>query len=194
MNIIGLIRFTLYKYALYNQLTKKRHLFFNARISIDACLSWKSIYLIGGTMDAKKVLDRLYTFFVGFGIFIFIGTIVELSQLNHLSEELQIIPYILLPLGILLGILMLVSKSSMVHKIAIIGMWVIAVGGIIGMIVHVSGNLESVFEGGQKMAFGQMLHQAIGGEFPLLAPGTLTIGAAMILAVEYARKALAGKK
>lgn len=145
-------------------------------------------------MDAKKVLDRLYTFFVGFGIFIFIGTIVELSQLNHVGEKLQILPFILLPLGILLGILLLVSKSPMVHNIAVIGIWVVAVGGMIGMIVHVSGNLESVFEGGQQLAFGQMVKQAIGGRFPLLAPGTLTIGAAMILAVEYAKKALAGKK
>ncbi len=145
-------------------------------------------------MDANKVLDRLYTFFVGFGIFIFIGTIVELSQLNHTREELQIVPFILLPLGIVLGILMLVSKSPMVQKIAVIGMWVVAVGGMIGMVVHVSGNLEGVFEGGQKMAFAQMIKQAIGGRNPLLAPGTLTIGAAMILAVAYARKALAGKK
>ncbi len=145
-------------------------------------------------MDANKVLDKLYTFFVGFGIFIFVGTIVELSQLNHMGEELQFVPFVLLPLGILLGILMLVTKSPVVHKIAILGMWVIAVGGVIGMIVHVSGNLESVFEGGQQLGFSQLIKQAIGGEFPLLAPGTLTIGAAMILAVEYAKKALAGKK
>ena len=145
-------------------------------------------------MDANKVLNRLYTFFVGFGIFIFIGTIVELSQLNHVGEELQILPFILLPLGILLGVLMLATKNPLIHKIAVLGMWVIAVGGVIGMIVHVSGNLESVFEGGQKLAFAQMIKQGIGGRFPLLAPGTLTIGAAMILAVEYAKKALAGKK
>lgn len=145
-------------------------------------------------MDANKVFNRLYNFFVGFGIFIFIGTIVELSQLNHLGEELQILPFILLPLGILLGVLLLATKNPTIHKIAILGMWVIAVGGVIGMIVHVSGNLENVFEGGQKLAFAQMIKQAIGGRFPLLAPGTLTIGAAMILAVEYARMALAGKK
>jgi len=145
-------------------------------------------------MDAKKVVDRLYMFFVGFGIFIFIGTIVELSQLNHVGEELQVVPFILLPLGILLGILMLFTKNPTIQKVAIIGMWVVAVGGMIGMIVHVSGNLESVFEGGQKLAFGQMIKQAIGGRNPLLAPGTLTIGAAMILAVAYAKKALAGKK
>jgi hypothetical protein len=145
-------------------------------------------------MDAKKVLDRLYTFFVVFGIFIFVGTIVELSQLNHLGEELQIIPFILLPLGIVLGILMLVTKNPTVQKIAIVGIWVVAVGGVIGMIVHVSGNLENVFEGGQKMVFSQMIKQAIGGRNPLLAPGTLTIGAAMILAVAYAKKMVVGKK
>jgi hypothetical protein len=150
--------------------------------------------LIGGNMNAEKVVDRLYKFFIGFGIFIFIGTLVELSTLHHTSEELQIIPFILLPLGMLLGILMLVKTSPMIQKILVIGMWVVAVGGIIGMIVHVFGNLESVFEGGRQMAFGQILMTAIGGRNPLLAPGTLTIGAAMILAVSYAKKALEAKK
>lgn len=68
-----------------------------------------------------------------------------------------------------MGILMLVTKNPLVHKIAIIGMWVVAVGGMIGMVVHVSVNIEEVFESGQKMAFGQLLHEAIGGRFPLLA-------------------------
>lgn len=145
-------------------------------------------------MDAEKVLKRLYNFFIGFGIFIFIGTLVELSTLNHNREELQIVPFILLPLGILLAVLMLVKTSPGVQKILLIGMWVVAVGGLIGMLVHVLGNLEGVVEGGQKLAFGQMLMTAIGGRNPMLAPGTLTIGAAMILAVAYAKRMVAIKK
>jgi hypothetical protein len=144
-------------------------------------------------MKADTVLDRLYKFFIWFGIFVFIGTLVELSQLNHNREELQFVPFVLLPLGIIAAVLMLVKTGPSVKKAALIVMWVVAVGGLIGMGVHVFGNLEGVIEGGQTLAFGQLIKQAIGGRNPLLAPGTLTIGAAMILAVTYAKKAITGK-
>jgi hypothetical protein len=88
---------------------------------------------------------------------------------------------------------MLVKAGPSVKKAALIVMWAVAAGGLIGMGVHVFGNLEGVFEGGQSLAFGQLIKQAIGGRNPLLAPGTLTIGAAMILAVTYAKKAITGK-
>ena len=147
-----------------------------------------------GNMKTETVFKRLYTFFVCFGIFVFIGTLVELSQLNHTREELQFAPFILLPLGIVIGILMLLKTSPGFQKVLIIGMWVVAVGGIIGMFVHVAGNLEGVLEGGQTMAFAQIVKQAIGGRNPLLAPGTLTIGAVEILAVAYAKNAIEKKK
>lgn len=145
-------------------------------------------------MKAETVLDRLYKFFIGFGIFVFIGTLVELSQLDHTREALQYLPFVLLTIGIIIAVLMFFKTGPAFHKVLMVGMWVVAVGGVIGMFVHVTGNLEGVLEGGQTMAFAQTVKQAIGGRNPLLAPGTLTIGAAMILAVNYARNALAGKK
>jgi hypothetical protein len=144
-------------------------------------------------VKAKTALERLYKFFVGFGIFIFIGTLVELSMLNHTREELQIVPFVLLPLGIVVALLMLVKTNPVVQRVLLVFMWVVAVGGLIGMGVHVFSNLESVFEGGQQLAFGQFLRTALGGRNPFLAPGTLTIGAAMILAVFYAKQMVEGK-
>lgn len=144
-------------------------------------------------MNAEKLINRLYNFFVGFGIFVFIGTLVEISALHHTREALQFIPFVLLPLGIILGIILLLKPGKALRQVALIGMWIIAVGGLGGMLVHVSGNLEEVFRGGGSSLL-QILQDAIGGRNPLLAPGTLTIGAAMILAVVYARKSLESKK
>jgi hypothetical protein len=141
-------------------------------------------------MNAEKIIKRLYNFFIWFGIFVFVGTIVELSSLHHTTEELQFIPFVLLPLGIIMAVLLLLKTGPTVRKIAIIGLWVVAIGGIGGMIVHVTGNLRVVFRGGQQMGLLQILQLAIGGRNPLLAPGTLTIGAAMILAVAYAKQML----
>lgn len=141
-------------------------------------------------MKAEKIIDSLYRFFIGFGIFVFIGTLVELIALNHTREELQYVPFVLVPLGIILAVLLLLKTGTGVQKLSAIGMWIVAGGGLVGMAVHVISNLESVFEGGATLSFGRILQQAIGGRNPLLAPGTLTIGAAMILAVYYAKKAL----
>ena len=144
-------------------------------------------------MNAEKLINRLYNFFVGFGIFVFIGTLVEISALHHTHEAIQFVPFVLLPLGIILGIILLLKPGKALRQAALIGMWIIAVGGLGGMLVHVSGNLEEVFHGGGSSLL-QILQDAIGGRNPLLAPGTLTIGAAMILAVMYARKSLESKK
>ena len=145
-------------------------------------------------MDAKKIVDRLFTFFVGFGIFIFVGSLVELSMLNHNEEELQILPFIFLPLGILLAFLFLITKGQKTQKILIFGMWVVAIAGIVGMIVHLYGNFEVIMNSYQQMALSQIVKFVIGGRNPLLAPGTLTIGSAMVLAVVYARQAVVLKK
>jgi hypothetical protein len=137
-------------------------------------------------MNAEKVLKRLYNFFMGFGIFIFIGSLVELTALRHFNEELQFVPFVLCGLGIILAALMLIKPTAGMQMLLNFGMWVIAAGGIVGTIIHVSGNLEELLEGGRSAAFGQIIMAGLGGRNPLLAPGILTMAAAMILAVSYA--------
>ena len=56
-----------------------------------------------------------------------------------------------------------------------IGMWAIMTGGLVGTIIHVSGNLESIFEDGGSTDLINLFYIAAGGRYPLL-PGVLNHG------------------
>jgi len=135
-------------------------------------------------MNAETILKKLRVFLLGFSIFIFAGALFELAFLNHLREELQFVPFVLIPLGIILAALMIIKPSAKMIKVVRIGMWIILVGGVVGMIVHVSGNLEFL-EGGTSATFGEIIQKAFGGRNPLLAPGILSMSAVISLAALY---------
>jgi hypothetical protein len=136
-------------------------------------------------MNAEKILLRLRRFLLGFGIFIFVGTIVELLALKHYQEDAQWVPLFLCVLGIILTAGFLVKPGKGMLSVLRIGMWAIAAGGLVGTIIHVSGNLESIFEGGGSASLIYLFYKAAGGRNPLLAPGVLTMAAAMALAAIY---------
>jgi uncharacterized membrane protein len=133
-------------------------------------------------MNNDKVLKNLRTFLFGFSIFIFVGSLVELFFLNHTREELQWTPFFLSGLGIILAALMLIKPSAGMLKVMRVGMWIILVGGIFGMSVHVVNNFE-LLQG--TPSFMEILHAGFGGKNPLLAPGVLSMAAAMALAGGY---------
>jgi hypothetical protein len=136
-------------------------------------------------MKTEEVLRRLRVFLLGFSIFIFAGTIVELLALKHYNEDLQWVPLVLCPLGIILAALFLTKPSKGLLKVVRIGMWGIVAGGLIGTLIHVSDNLERIFEGGGRTSLMDIFYAAAGGRNPLLAPGILIIAAAMSLAAIY---------
>lgn len=135
-------------------------------------------------MTPETILKKLRVFLLGFSIFIFAGALFELAFLNHLGEDLQFVPFVLGPMGIILAALVLIKPSSNLIKVVRSGMWVILIGGAVGMIVHVSGNLEFL-EGGGSATFGEIVKNAFGGRNPLLAPGILSMSAAIALAALY---------
>lgn len=133
-------------------------------------------------MNNDKVLKNLRTFLLGFSIFVFLGSLVELFFLNHTREELQFTPFFLSGLGIILAALMLIRPSAGVLKVMRIGMWIIFVGGIFGMSIHVANNFE-LLQGTPSLM--EILRAGFGGKNPLLAPGILSMAAAMALAAGY---------
>jgi len=133
-------------------------------------------------MTNEKILKNLRTFLLGFSIFIFAGSVVELLFLNHTREPLQWTPFFLIALGIILDTLMLVKPTDGILKAMRLGMWIIVLGGVIGMAVHVAGNLEEMR---QITNFWQMLREGLGGRNPFLAPGVLSMAGVMALAAGY---------
>jgi preprotein translocase subunit YajC len=127
----------------------------------------------------------LRVFLLGSSIFIFTGTLLELLALRHYREELQWIPLVLSSLGIVLVASFLVKPGRSMIRVIQIGMGIIATGGLFGTIIHISGNLESLVEAGRMMNLQNLFYTIAGGRNPLLAPGILTIAAALSLAAVY---------
>jgi hypothetical protein len=136
-------------------------------------------------MKIEEVLKRLRVFLLWFSVFIFAGALVELLALKHYGEDLQWVPLVLCPLGIVLALMFLAKPSKGILKILRIGMWGIAAGGLVGTFIHVSGNLERILEAGRSVNLLGLFYAIAGGRNPLLAPGTLIIAAAMALAAAY---------
>ena len=136
-------------------------------------------------MKIEEVLKRLRVFLLWFSIFIFAGATVELLALKHFGEDLQWVPLFLCPLGIILVALFLAKPGKGLLKVLRLGMWGIAAGGLVGTFIHVSGNLERIFEAGRSANLPGLFYAIAGGRNPLLAPGTLIIAAAMALAAVY---------
>lgn len=133
-------------------------------------------------MTNEKILKNLRTFLLGFSIFIFAGSLVELFFLNHTREELQWTPFFLTALGISLAALMLIRPTAGVLKVMRIGMWIIVAGGFAGMIIHITGNFEEIR---QTSSLIQWLKVGLGGRNPFLAPGILSMAALLSLAAGY---------
>lgn len=136
-------------------------------------------------MSDELILKRLRAFLLGFCIFIFAGTIIELWAIDHTQEALQYFPFILCALGIILAALMLIMPTQFTISLLRVGMWIIFVGGIIGMAVHVAGNLDSVGQYNQGTDLLQIIKMGLSGGNPFLAPGIISMAAVMALAGAY---------
>lgn len=130
-------------------------------------------------MTAELVLKKLRVFLQVFSVFIFSGALVELFFLGHTREKLQFMPFFLIALGIILALVMLIKPSMRMAKVLRIGMWFVLIGGVVGMGVHVTGNLETLRE---PFTLWQVLKQGFAGGNPFLAPGILSMAAALSLA------------
>ena len=133
-------------------------------------------------MTAEIVLKKLRVFLQVFSVFIFSGALVELFFLGHTREKLQFMPFILITLGIILALAILIKPSMKMAKVLRLGMWFVLIGGVVGMGVHIAGNLEQLRE---PFTLWQILKQGFAGGNPFLAPGILSMAAALSLASVY---------
>ena len=144
-------------------------------------------------MNAETVLTRLRRFYLGFSGLIFVGSLLELAVINHTKETLQLTPSILSVLGIVLIGLVLFRPGRRTLLTLRGGMSLITLGSLVGVVVHVLGNLRFALEVNPGLSLVQQAGAALGGANPLLAPGVLGMGAVMALAATYAIPAFASQ-
>ncbi len=142
-------------------------------------------------MNAELILTCLRRFYLIFSGLIFAGSLLELVAINHTKETLQWTPFLLsaLGIGLVAWVLFQANRTALLALRA--GMAAITAGSLVGMAVHLAGNLRFALEVSPNLGLVQRVLAALGGANPLLAPGVLAMAAVMAVAATYAHPALA---
>ena len=141
-------------------------------------------------MTAEVVESRLRRLLLLLATFTLAATPVELWLEEHTKEPLQFIPFFLCGVGLVT----LVAALLRPHKATLIALRVamslVALGGIVGTVVHLLKNFEFEREIRPAAPTGDVFVAALKGASPLLAPGVLLFAALAALAATYYHPAI----
>jgi hypothetical protein len=116
--------------------------------------------------------------------------VIELWFNEHIESLVQLIPFALCGLGLLMVALALGYPRRATLLALRVSMWVIAAGSLFGLYEHLSGNLAFELEIHPAAPLAEILPAVLGGAAPLLAPGVLALAALLALAATYYHPAL----
>ena len=142
------------------------------------------------TVDDGVVLARLRRFLLATSAFLLAGTVAELLLVGHTEGFAQLLPFALSGLGLVAA----AAAALRPRRGALLALRVVsalaALGSLYGVYEHVAGNLALQREVNPNAAGTEFLLGALDGGNPLLAPGVLTLAAALALAATYRHPAL----
>lgn len=101
------------------------------------------------------------------------GTGIELLLLKHTDGVWQFIPVLLLGAAILLVGWVAASPKRLSLRLLRAMMWLFVLSGIAGLVLHFRGNIMFEQESNPSIAGTDLLHRAVMGATPTLAPGTM---------------------
>ena len=120
------------------------------------------------------------------------GTTAELLLLAHTGDANQLIPLVLLGLGLLVVAWNALGRSRLSLRVLQVLMLAFAVAGVIGMALHVQANREFQAEVDPGLSGGNLLWAILQAKSPpALAPGTMTLLGLIGLAYAYRHPAFA---
>ena len=105
--------------------------------------------------------------------------VVELWATEHYGVLLQQAPLFFCVLNLVLLLAHWRRPHPTVRQLLAASLLLSAIVGIIGLYIHLSTNIGLKREAFPEESFGFVLYEAIRGRLPLLAPGSLTFGAAL---------------
>ncbi|MEO5590265.1 MAG: hypothetical protein ABIS03_11815 [Gemmatimonadaceae bacterium] len=102
-----------------------------------------------------------------------LGLAPELLLIKHFESWTQVIPLVSLGLGfaISLTVVRRPSRTTVRAFQVVMGLFVIA--GLLGVFLHLKGNVEWALERDPSLAGGSLIWKALRGATPALAPGAL---------------------
>jgi FtsH-binding integral membrane protein len=101
------------------------------------------------------------------------GTGVELLLLKHTEGVWQLVPVFLIGAALLTVGWVAVSRHHASLRLLQAVMWLFVLSGIAGLVLHFRGNILFEQESDPSIAGTALLHRALTGATPTLAPGTM---------------------
>ena len=151
----------------------------------------------GHALPDADVAGRYRRFLLGTAAAIYVGAAVELGLVGHYADRLQIAPFVLIALG--LGSVVWAHLTTRGGGVAGAGRALVAVrlasalvvaGSVLGVVLHVKGNLEFEREVHPAAPLAAALWEAARGASPLLAPGALALAGVLAAAATWRHPAL----
>lgn len=145
-------------------------------------------------MSPADILSRLRRFLLVFSVVLLGGALLELWLIEHMQDPVQFIPFVLCGLGMLAALGALLRPRRATLLALRVCMALVVAGTLLGIYLHVEGNLALQREISPNATAGETLFAALGGANPLLAPGVLAVAAVLALAATYQHTALRKEK
>jgi len=118
-----------------------------------------------------------------------LGTTAELLLLEHFEDALQLIPFVVLAIGLAIGASYArrPTAASLRAFRATLALFVLT--GLVGLFLHFRGNLEFAQENDASLRGVQLVWETLIGATPAFAPGMMVFLAAIGYAITVARGA-----
>ena len=119
-----------------------------------------------------------------------IGLLLELLLLEHFDSATQWIPLVSLGLGLAASLAVARRPTNSVMRAFQIMMAIFVITGLVGVVLHLKGNVEWALERDPDLGGWQLIWKALRGATPALAPGALTQLGLLGLAWSYRHPAM----
>lgn len=141
-------------------------------------------------MSAEIVAARLRRFLLLLAALLCLGTLGELALLEHTGEPLQLVPFVLCALALIVIVATYFwPQRKTIWSLRVV-MVLAALGGFLGIYEHLAGNQAFALEINQQISGSELLLDTLTGASPALAPGVLIITAIVAQAATYFHPAL----
>jgi hypothetical protein len=141
-------------------------------------------------MTDAVVLSRLRRFLLITAALLFCGTVAELWLVGHNENFVQLIPFALCGLGLIVVVVGLFYPRRVALLSLRVCLALVLLGSLYGVYEHVVGNIAFQREIQPNANTREVFMGAIGGGNPLLAPGVLALAAVLAIAATYHHPAL----
>ena len=129
-------------------------------------------------------------------LLLFIGILgleVELALLRHAESFTQWMPHVSLFIGLLITAAVYFRPSAATLRAFQLVMLLFLVVGLLGVILHLKGNIEFALERNPSLSGASLAWKALRGATPALAPGALAQLGLLGLLFTYRHPALPGR-